>query len=208
MAASYDFVALPEDFALLETWLYDHGAVRYGVQPADGAIVMHFPEFGPISFWPEKPNLDRYKGSEWKAAALSAIERAEDPLTPRVNELESPVAGLRQPVSDPRGFWRSSSLWFPTPALHKRFPGLAAINNQLERWFRAHPTIFDNRRREPIDEFPRTLGGFDGFITRVYALPAAYRLLTSGGSFVHRLASAKTVDEFLKSKSLRSEPIS
>jgi len=209
MAASYDFVALPEDFALLVTWLYEHGAVRHGSNPADGKIVMHFPEFGPISLWPEKPDLDRYEpgGPEWKAAVISRIERAED-LTPRVNQLESPVAGLLPPVSDPRGFWRSADIWFPTPALGKRFPGLAAINAQLERWFRAHATIFDNRRKgEPIDEFPLTLGGFHGFITRVYALPGAYRFLTSGGSFVHHLASAKTVDEFLRSRSLRSEPV-
>ena len=208
MAASYDFVALPEDFALLETWLYDRGAVRHGSHPTEGTIVMHFPEFGPISLWPEKPDLDRYKpgGPEWKAAVISRIERVED-FTPRVNQMESPVAGLLPPVSDPRGFWRSANVWFPTPALRKRFPGLAAINNQLERWFRGHPTIFDTRRREPIDEFPLTLGGFDGFITRVYALPAAYRLLTSGGNFVHHLASAKRVDEFLQSRSLRSEPV-
>jgi hypothetical protein len=206
MAASYDFVALPEDFTLLETWQHDHGAVRYGGQAADGAIVMHFPQFGPVSLWPEKPNLDRYKpgGPEWKAAVISGIERAED-HTPRVNQLESPIAGVVPPVFDPRGFWRSSDVWFPTPALNKRFPGLAAVNNQLERWFRAHPTIFDNRRKgEPIDEFPFALGGFHGFITRVYALPAAYRHLTSGGTFVHRIASAKSVSEFLRS---RSEPV-
>jgi hypothetical protein len=169
---------------------------------------MHFPQFGPISLWPEKPDLDRYKpgGPEWKAAVISRIERAED-LTPRVNQLESPVAGVVPPLFDPRGFWRSSGVWFPTPALHKRFPGLAAINNQLERWFRAHPTIFDNRRKgKPIDEFPLTLGGFH-FFTRLYALPAAYRHLVSGGAFVHRIASAKMVEEFLLSRSLRSEPV-
>lgn len=87
-------------------------------------LEVHFPEFGPISFWPEKPEIDRYKDTEWKAAAIAAIERAENPATPRVKELESPVAGL-----------------------------------------------------------------------------------TSGGSFVHRLASAKTVDEFLRSRSLRGEPV-
>jgi hypothetical protein len=203
MAASYDFLALPEDFALLETWLHDHGAVRYGGQAADGAIVMHFPQFGPISLWPEKPNLDPYKpgGAEWKAAVISGIVRAQD-HTPRVNQLESPVAGVVPPVFDPRGFWRSSDIWFRTPALHKRFPGLAAVSAQLARWFRKHPTVFDDRRKEPMNDFPFALHGF--FYTRLYALPAAYRHLTSGGAFVQRITSAKSVNEFLQS---RSEPV-
>jgi hypothetical protein len=155
--------------------------------------------------WPEKPNLDPYKpgGAEWKAAVISRIERVEDPLArPRVNQRESPVAGVVPPLFDPRGFWRSSDIWFPTPALHKRFPGLAAVSAQLERWFRKHPTVFDDRRREPMNEFPFALCGF--FYTRLYAMPAAYRHLTSGGSFVQRIASAKSVKEPLQS---RSEPI-
>ena len=204
MAASYPFLALTEDFALLETWLHDHGAVRYGGQAEDGALVMHFPQFGPVSLWPEKPDYDRYKpgSAEWKAAVLSRIDRVEDPLArPRVNQLESPVAGVVPPLFDPRGFWRSGSIWFP-PALHKRLPGLAAVSAQLERWFRKHPTVFDDRRKEPMNEFPFALCGF--FHTRLYALPAAYRYLTSGGAFVHRIASAKTVNEFLQS---RSEPV-
>src|SRR5258708_6032232 len=82
--------------------------------------------FAWISWGRKKPKLDRYRagGRGWKAAVFSGIERGED-LKPRGNQLESPLVGVVPPMFDQRGFWRSSDIWFPTPALHKRFPGLA-----------------------------------------------------------------------------------
>ncbi len=207
MATSHELLALPDDFAALLDWLTSRGATAVGRHPQAGSLVLHFPNLGPLTFW-SSGTVGQYAENslEWKAAVIAQIHGETDPV-PHVNQLTSPVAGAVAPKYDERGFWWSSSVWFATPRLRRVFPELARLNGQLERWLAKNQLVFDNTKREQWKPLGEQLGGFDGIIHKVHALPCAQAYLASGGTFVSYGTSDKVLSEFLRRRELAGNPV-
>jgi hypothetical protein len=207
MATSHELLALEDDFNDVLRWLTDRGAVRAGSHPQHGTLVLHFPEFGPLETRQPHAHTNFKEGSpDWKAAFLAGVATENDPI-PRVNQLTSAAAGAVPPLRDARGFWWSSSIWFGAPKLRDRFPDLARLNGQLERWIRKSTLAFDNTTRTIHSPFGDQLGGFEGIIRKVYALPSAQKFLVGGGTFVAYGTSDKVLGEFLRRRELSGNPV-
>lgn len=207
MATSHELLALPDDFDVLLGWLTSRGAVSVGRHAEAGTLVLHFPTLGDLTFWSSGAVRDYVASSpEWKAAVIAQI-RSESDHVPQVNQLTSPVAGAVPPQYDQRGFWWSSSVWFPTRRLSQVFPELARLNGQLERWLRKHQLVFDNTKREYYRWGGDQLGGFDGIIRKVHALPSAAAYLAEGGTFVAYRTSDKVLAEFIRRRELAGRPL-
>jgi hypothetical protein len=207
MSTSHEFLALPEDFAVVDEFLRTRGADLLARDPERSSLIYHFSALGPVTFWKAGAVTEASTQSQWKAAMMAELRQRESPEIPQINQFESPVAGATPPTERVPGVWNSSSVWFATPRLRETFPALAKINSDFQRWLRRHPLVFDNTGRETFNADPFHLAGFTGLVIKVFALPLAAERLSAGGYFVHQITSATTFSDFLRQAELRGERV-
>jgi hypothetical protein len=211
MSHAHLFLATPTDYQVLADWLREHGAVATNgnyLQPdysSSQGLTIHFPQFGPISLWPDMIDGTEYPGGSprWKLAMLARIRQQAEPARKLIDVDNSPVALLKIPHKRNGQLWTTGELEFPTSKLRERFPGLEKYNSQFQRWLRSFPLVFDNTVKPPRNEFLPRLGGMGSFLTRLYSLPEAAQSLAAGQCFVHHLISDLSFERYLHEVELR-----
>ena len=170
-----------------------------GEWEADGREVpIHFPDIGPLQFWPEAINLNAFEENSprWRRAVLTRITQDEKPGLKQIDVDQSAVVGLKLPDIRDGHFWVAAETWFPTSRLKEVFPELNRICGRFERFLQKYPVVSDTTKGDDSSEFRDQLC-MAGVMQRVVALPDAMKILQDGGGMIDALSSAGQYEHFL-----------
>lgn len=201
MAKDHEWFATYDDAEIVVGWLRDSGATLLDGSdlPAPSEhpgreVAVHFPNVGPVEFWPAAIRLDDYgeQGTpRWKRACLARLSQERNPGQPQIDVDGSAVAGMRFPEFRDARYWVAGHIWFPTANLKVTFPKLHRICQQLERFLLRFPTVYDNRKGEDQIGFGYQLC-MSGALQKVVALPQAHEMLEKGAFMIDSLSSPKS----------------
>lgn len=204
MSKSHTWFATKYDAEAILAWLRDAGARQLSGEPIEGGwepdgreFVLHFPSIGPVELWPAEiatpPCGDNSPRA--KRTILAMISQRENSGRPEIDVDRSAVAGMKLPELRDGRYWVAGHVWFPTSKLKNVFPDLNRICGRLERFFKSHPTVYDNTKGEDTSGFGHQICS-SGIVHRIFALPEAYALLKEGAFMVDYFTSPKTYSEF------------
>ena len=210
MAKTHYWFGTEKDNALILDWLQKNGAVPVGITWSEIAfdrrrdVILHYPEIGPIEYWPDKIDLSGYQGTpRFKSAAIARIRQEEHPRSRQIDGERSATVLLLVPHKMRGAFWTTGELHFTAANMAKTFPELNRINSRFERWLRSNEIVYDNTGRGTFSPFSYNLAGIDGFVKKVFALPEAYQLLQQGAFMADRNTSEGVLDRFVRALELR-----
>lgn len=204
MSKSHTWFGTRNDAELIIAWLRNAGAhlpeedLPEGKWTADGSeIVLHFPSFGPVEFWPDNiplPERGDYSVSA-KRMILARIAQQEHPGLPQINVGRSAVVGLQLPEWRDNRYWIAGHVWFPTSRLKEVFPQLNRVCSRFERFLKSYSVVYDNTKGQNTSEFDYQICS-SGIVHRIFALPEAYELLKHGEFMVDYLVSPRCYADF------------